>query len=292
MNKSKILNCLVPPIARDNIIKMRNMFGYIKYKSLVLRNKAFQNMHKNKKCFILGSAPSILKYDLKPLKQHYVITLNNFFVYSDYEEIMASEDINSKYHIVAPIHPPQTEEEWKNFFKDMEEKVPKNVNIFLGLNLYKYNAEYIINKYSILKKHRLYWYYAGIPVSECYRFNKKHIDFSKIIWSASTVSTYGILLAIFLGFKEIYLLGIDHNYICLKEENYRFYKDSYHQKDEHKRMCLSKRLEFLGTYKVFLEKELIQQNVKNNKIVNCSMDSLLDMFPKSDYNKVIHTKCI
>mgnify|MGYP000527634935 CR=1 FL=1 len=54
-----------------------------------------------------------------------------------------------------------------------------------------------------------------------------------------------------MGFSEIYLLGVDHNYICKDvESNFRFYKSSIHQNNEISRMkhvksdLLLKSLEF------------------------------------------------
>ena len=35
-----------------------------------------------------------------------------------------------------------------------------------------------------------------------------------------------------MGFKEIYLLSVDHNYICNYESNYRFYQNGIHQNNE------------------------------------------------------------
>jgi len=32
-----------------------------------------------------------------------------------------------------------------------------------------------------------------------------------------------------MGFSEIYLVGMDHNYICNKENNHRSYKNGIHQ---------------------------------------------------------------
>ena len=83
-----------------------------------------------------------------------------------------------------------------------------------------------------------------------------------------------------MGFSEIYLLGMDHNYICNNENNYRFYKDGIHQKNEDERILkgasLTKHLSF-SLYNIFHQYELLLNNSHIN-IYNISSNSLLDVF--------------
>lgn len=269
----------------NKIIYLRNYKYFMKYKDLVAKNIEFKDIHKGKRCFILGSGPSIKKEDLKPLKNEIVFALNNFYVHEDFAEIM-SGDV-PKYYMTAPIHSPQTEDEWKQWFEDMQSHMPKNINMIFGLNSYKGNIKHILETYGIFKEYNITWYYAGINISKEYKFNVRDIQLTNVIWSASTVSTYALIMAMYMGFDKIYLLGVDHNYICLKkEENYRFYKSAIHQQQEHQRMNFKKSDEFFGTGKVFLEKELISENCKIN-IFNCSWDSLLNMFERIELKDIV-----
>ncbi|MGF7404798.1 hypothetical protein [Campylobacter concisus] len=280
---------IMPPILLNGLRYARSYIHFLKYKEVILKNINLKDKHKGKRCFILGSGPSIKSEDLKPLKNEIVFALNNFYVHNDFDEIV-SGDIQ-KYYLVAPIHPPQTEDEWKRWFKDMEKHVPVNVNMIFGLDMYDYNIRYILEKYVIFKKHNINWYFAGINVDKEYKFKEKDISIENQIWAANTASTYALIVAIYMGFKEIYLLGVDHNYICLKnEESFRFYKTSIHQHNEQRRMCIKKSDEFFSTGKVFLEKELIAENFKNGKIFNCSVDSLLNMFEYKRLNSLMINK--
>ena len=257
---------IMPPILLNGLRYARSYIHFLKYKEVILKNINLKDKHKGKRCFILGSGPSIKSEDLKPLKNEIVFALNNFYVHNDFDEI-ASGDIQ-KYYLVAPIHPPQTEDEWRRWFEDMEKHVPINVNMIFGLDIYDYNIRYILEKYGIFKKHNINWYFAGIDVDKEYKFKEKDISIENQIWAANTASTYALIVAIYMGFKEIYLLGVDHNYICLKnEESFRFYNG-----------------------KVFLEKELIAENFKNGKIFNCSVDSLLNMFEYKRLNSLMINK--
>ena len=282
----KLIKSLTPPLLWDKIQYIRNYKHFVKYKKLVAKNIELKDIHKGKRCFILGSGPSIKKENLKPLKNEIVFALNNFYVHEDFAEIM-SGDV-PKYYMTAPIHPPQSEDEWKRWFEDMESHMPKDTNMLFGLNAYDGNIKYIFEKYGIFKEHKINWYFAGVDISKDYVFFTRDIDFVNPIWSASTVSTYSLLSAIYMGFDEIYLLGVDHNYICLKkEENFRFYKSAIHQQNEHERMKFKKSDEFFGTARVFIEKELIAENCQNSKIFNCSSESLLNMFEYKNLGEII-----
>jgi len=281
----ELIKNLTPPILWNKLLYIKNYLYFLKYKELIIKNIKLKDIHKGKRCFILGSAPSIKEEDLRPLKNEIVFALNNFYVHEDFEEII-SGDV-PKYYVVAPIHPPQTEIEWKRWFEDMEKHVSKNTVMFFGLNNYAQNIKYLLEKYGLFNDHLIYWFYGGIHIDKNYIFDSKDLDISRMIWGASSVSTYALIIAIYMGFDKIYLLGIDHNYICLeKEEDYRFYKNAVHQLNEEKRMKLKKSDLFFGTGKVFLEKELIAENIEKH-IFNCSSKSLLNMFKKVSLKEIL-----
>ena len=279
----RLIKSLIPPLLWDKIYYVRSYKHFLKYKDLVSKNIELKDKHKGKRCFILGSGPSIKKEDLKPLKNEIVFALNNFYVHEDFDEIM-SGDVD-KYYMTAPIHLPQTEEEWKAWFEDMEANMPKNANMLFGLNVYDSNIKYIFDKYGLFKEHNINWYFAGVNASEYYKFNEKDIDMTNMIWSANTVSIYALVAAIYMGFDEIYLLGMDHNYMCTSEKDWRFYKDAIHQKDEVKRSMNAKshvQHTFIATGKIFEHYQILKDN-SNCKIYNTSDISLLDIF---EYKKL------
>jgi len=283
---NNFLKSLIPPILLIKLFRLRGYVQFWEFKKLVAKNVKLKDIHKGERCFLLGSGPSIKKENLLSLKGEIVFALNNFYVHKDFAEIMSGN--KPKYYMTAPIHPPQTDDEWLMWFKDMESKIPKDVNMLFGLSAYKKNIKYIFDKYEIFKREKINWYFSGISLDKSYKFKKRHIDLVNPIWSASTVSTYAILAAIYMGFSEIYLLGVDHNYICIDvESNFRFYKSSIHQNNEMSRIKNVKSDLLLNTAQTFFEKELIQKNCKNQKIYNCSQRSLLDMFKKIKLKDII-----
>lgn len=272
-----IVQKLAPPLLMDSLRSLIRYFGFFPFKGLVRNNLCLRGAYKEKRVFLLGSAPSILKENLRPLKNEAVMALNNFYVHDDFSEIISGNA--PKFYMTAPIHPPQTEDEWKRWFEDMERNVPIAVKMLFGLNGYSGNAKHVMDKYDLFRNHEKYWYYASRRIGRDYEFNVKDIVLHGQLWSASTVSTYALLAAVYMGFREIYLLGVDHNYVCLRDHSkHRFFSDAIHQVDERKRMGLSKSGEFFNTGMVFKEAELIAEYCEGVKIFNCSLDSLLGMF--------------
>lgn len=287
MRKRDRLKQFLPPILLAKIQHTRAAHSFMRYKKLVANNVSLKDKHKGQRCFILGSGSSIKKENLKPLKNEVVFALNNFYVHEDFAEIMSGS--KDKYYLTAPIHKPQTEEEWKTWLVDMEKNIPNTATMIFGINNYQHNIKYILDKYNLFKKHKINWYYASVNVAEHYQFNKKDIDITNMVWQAGTASVYALINAIYMGFDEIYLVGMDHNYLCNSEKCSRFYKPGLHQKDERKRSLQGasyNRCTSIAMGKIFTQYDIFLHNTSAN-IYNLSKDSWVDMFEFRTLNDVL-----
>jgi hypothetical protein len=275
----KLIKSLMPPLLWDKLQYARSYKHFLKYKDLVAKNIELKDKHKGKRCFILGSGPSIKEEDLKPLKNEIVFALNNFYVHEDFDEIM-SGDVD-KYYMTAPVHLPQSEEEWKSWFEDMESHMPESTNMLFGLNGYDGNIKNLFEKYGIFKEHKINWYFAGVNYSED-NFNNEAIDITKPIYTGEAVSIYSLILAIYMGFDEIYLLGMDHDYFLYEDESkMRMYSSAKHQQNEFERTFgdTFHTKEFLRQYNIFSKYKAFDDNSKS-KIFNASNGGILKVFPK------------
>lgn len=258
---------------------MKNFKSFLQYKDLVAKNIILKDMHKGKRCFILGSGTSIKKENLKPLKNEIVFALNNFYVHEDFLEIM--DETIEKYYMTAPIHPPQSEDEWKVWFEDMEKHVPKTTNMIFGLNRYDKNIKYIFDKYKLFNEHRINWYFSGKDFDN-QKFDFSAMDLTKPIYSGETVSIYALILAIYMGFDEIYLLGMDHDYFLYDDESkMRMYSNAKHQNNEFERSFGDTFyiVEFLRQYNIFSKYKAFNDN-SDSKIYNAANGGILKLFPR------------
>jgi len=281
------LKYYLPPIVLDKLINLKVYKDFLKYKKLVSKNNELKNIHKGKRCFILGSGTSIEDEDLKPLKNEIVFALNNFYVHKDFAEIISGD--MPKYYMTAPIHPPQTEQEWKKWFYDMEQNIPFNTNMLFGLNGNHVNIKYIFDKYQLFTNHKINWYYSGIRFNKN-AFSENFMDITKPIYGCQTVSLYALMMAIYMGFKEIYLLGMDHNYLLYdREADMRMYDNAIHQHDELKRTFGDDFYteEFLRQYDIFIKYKSFSKINKDFLVFNTSSISLLRVFPKIKLKEVL-----
>ncbi|WP_412473940.1 hypothetical protein [Halobacteriovorax sp. YZS-1-1] len=283
----KTLKTLIPPII---LVIKRWVVSYItflRFRELVRSNYKLKDIHTNQRVFLLGSGNSIKKENLRKLRGENVISLNNFYVHEDFKEIMTGSC--EKYHLVAPIHPPQTKEEWVNWLSEMEFYIPKNVTLILGLDSNKVNTKLIIDEYGLFKNHKIMWFCASKEF-DYESFNISGMDMANSIYAAETASIYGIIAANFMGFKDTFLLGVDHDYILYKKEcEMRIYKTAQHQSNGLERMFNGDFhiVEYLRQYKIFKKYKEIGLNSKTN-IINASQGGLLNIFPRVTFNSLFN----
>ena len=276
---------LIPPFVTDFLISIKDFYFFYKFHNIVRNNEKFRNIHKGERCFILGSGPSISDHDLSKLKNEIVIGLNAFYIHDKFKEIFSSNC--PKYLISAPIHDPQSENFWKNYINEYEIMTPESTEIFFGLNNYQPNIKQIVEKYNLFKNRDINWFYCSKNVRN--KITARDVDFTNNIISASTSSVWGILLALFMGFKEIYLLGIDNNNICLPRDRQRF-KEGGSNHDESQggidyfswnyftSFHLSRTLkQYYYINKIFKDK---------SNIYNCSRVSMADMFAYKNFEEL------
>ena len=276
---------------------------FLPYKKFVKHNQFYKDVHKKNRCFILGTGKSIDSEDIMLLKNEIVIGINSFINHSNFFDLFNSDTV--KYYFTAPIHDPYTEENWKDHFIEIENKLPINtINIF-GINNYHPNSKYIVDKYDLFKNRKILWYFANVVNNTpAYKPSLKDFNLTSNIWSSYTGSILALVTALYMGFKSIYLLGMDHDYFLHKPGEARFkgIDTSAVSLKIEKKVLLEKHSidndqnrnsymteEFDALSEIFLQYQRID-NLFPNRIYNLSKQSLLDIFPFVDMQEVISRK--
>lgn len=274
----------LPEIITSLYRNVKSTVCHYGHKSLISKNSELENLHINERCFIIGSGKSILSQDLEFLSEEIVISLNNQFEVAGFNDWMSNTRV-PKYHLCAPIHRPQTELEWKNWFQKMDEQIPENVSMIFGINPTGPSAKKIIDKNEFFNTKNCYYYLTGKSFSLNLR---KNINPKKIVFSCESASLYAIFYAIFMNFKEIYLLGMDHDYILYTTESeMRSYKNGIHQKNEFERKFGNSfhTQEWLRQHNIFLKYEYLN-NISSCRIYDLSSKGLLRVFPKKELDDI------
>lgn len=164
------------------------------------RIRRLKDTHRGERCFIIGNGPSLLARDLDRLHDEFCFAANGIY------RIFDQTKWRPKIYLCVDSF----------VLHDLKEVIStlKLPLILLHLEGKKYKLEqknenivYINNYYPFLINR--YKYKKGIKVST---------DVSKYFMAGETVTFNSIQLALYMGFTEIYLLGVDHQYskVCLE----------------------------------------------------------------------------
>ena len=244
----------------------------IEINPLLERNKVLNNsVGENKTCYILACGPSINEMDLSILKGEDCISVSNFFVHPLYNEIQP------KYHVFAQRHEPITEEQLVEWFKDFAAKTSFESKLIFSAKDFC-SLEEVVNKGGI----ESYCYELTDELPE----NFDQITFENPIPRIQTVVHIAMYLAISLGYKEINLLGVDHDWLFHFGESRHFYKEKESKLNQkgyeefHSENDLE--LQFkshLLLWKVY--KSIKRFSIEHEiQVFNLNMGSFLDVFPK------------
>jgi hypothetical protein len=174
--------------------RLKRLHQYIQQQTWMVSREGQENQHKlnalkvgftGRRCFVMGNGPSLLKCDLKLLQDEITISSNAQYLIWDkmgfspnfltVEDRLVAEDRCEELNAIR-----QTT---KIFPLDLSYCL-KNIGETIFVNLVRD--------------------YKHFP-----RFSE---DFSRIVYWGGTVSALNLQLAYYLGCKEIYLIGFDHDY--------------------------------------------------------------------------------
>lgn len=159
-----------------------------RYLKSVYQIRKLKNTYNGKRCFIVGNGPSLRLEDLEKLKEDYCFGTHQIY------RIFDKTDWRPNFYCAQDqVLINQSFEQINNL------KVEKK---FIASPINSWSKKVIKN--SILTKIIIKDFYPDLP-----EFSE---DVSKGIYEGFTVTYMCLQLAVYMGFKEIYLLGVDHHY--------------------------------------------------------------------------------
>ncbi len=161
-------------------------------------NEILRNVHQGKRCFILGTGPSINSQDLSPLKKEHCIYMSRFYHHEQYFTL------NPQYHFLSgAIHHELPLDVCYAWYQEIEQKIPSSVTLLINASEYKF-----IQEHNFFKHNRKFFFSCTKPINEIF---ERGVDATRYLSGGHSIVIMAIQAALFMGFKEIYLMGIDQN---------------------------------------------------------------------------------
>ena len=246
--------------------------------ALLRKNIQLHQRHAGqKRCFVIGSGPSIKSQDLKPLKNEFTIVANSFFQHPDISIIAP------KYCCVGDPKFVEGHEQSVVWLREMEKTLPQTTLLF------RPTARALFERYHLFGNHKVYYAATGLGAKSA---NRVRIDFTRPInVGFSTGTCLSIPLALYLGFKEIYLIGYDADWLFhAPSAPFHFYDTNPHfpQFDTLSTMNAVMEVELHALYFEFRSHRLLHEKAERMgaKIFNATHGGKLDMYPRVSYDSL------
>ena len=241
--------------------KIIKEYVHSKYSEMI---KGYKNAFDGKRCFIIGNGPSLKAEDLDRLKGEITFGANRIY------DIFDKTDWRPTFYIAND----------GNFIDENYEQI---VNQNLRIYFLEYRniriKETSDNIIGICRKTKLAinrWNDKSIYVSE---------DISKGFSDGYSVTFTAMQLTFYMGFKEIYLLGVDCSYSIVRDKHGKIHKDDTVQNYFTGKTYDATVQNYESTLFAYQKAEEYCQK-HNIKIFNATRGGKLESFPRLDFDSL------
>ncbi|MBI2064472.1 MAG: hypothetical protein HYT62_00240 [Candidatus Yanofskybacteria bacterium] len=264
-------------------------------RKILEKNLELKNKYAGKRCFIIGGGPSVSNIDLGILSNEYTFVMAEFDKNLEYLKLMP------KFHIIADsayFSEDQTEY-WPERLRAKSGFIPTQTIMYINIG-----AKSFIDKYGLFKNHRVYFIGMQGIFTENLPFN---IGLTKYVPYPKNSVLMCLMVAHWMGFEEIYLLGCEHNFLSFNIGRGKSLVYSHSYQDELSKLdpsndavlkkYISPRdlkltyekniahvLQLFKNYRFFY-KRAREENPKI-RILNATPDSFLDVFPMVNFEDI------
>ncbi len=240
----------------------------VDYLNQAISNERFQalkNKYQGQRCVIIGNGPSLNIEDLEKLKNEYTFASNKIFLCFD-------------------------ETEWRPTFYSVEDTLVLKQNADLIKNVeadYKLFPDFTLSSLKYDRENIAFKFSHKNPFPKLpYFYN----DTEEIFYWGSTIVYTQIQLAFYMGFSEIYLIGVDYTYnvpskkkgknVLVSEGEVNHFHKDYRKPGEKWHIP---NLEYHEKSFERVNKEVEQRNIK---VFNATRGGKLEAFPRKEFDEV------
>jgi len=268
----------IPPAWMITLSKLAYRVRHSEEIRLLARNREWAGRHADRKrCFVVGNGPSLKTQDLRLLAGETVIVANSFFQHPDHRVVAP------RYYCIGDKEFVADKPNSLAWLKELEAAMP-DTNLFVSPH-----ARTTFSKYGLFQKQGVY-YVGHVRIART--ASAVSVDFTQPLnVGFSTGTGYAIPLALYLGFREVYLIGFDANWFKdIHNEPLHFYETNKHFPHFDRTSTEGHSMEFLfnSIYLEFVSHRLLRDKaaLMDAKILNATNGGWLDMYPRVQYESL------
>ncbi len=224
--------------------------------------------HIGESCFVIGNGPSLTATDLQVLHEKNVSCFGTNRIFKIFNEtdwrptFFVSEDII----IIKNIqHEIETIQSQKKF-------IPINLKWYEGVDIK--GADYFYMDYrSDLTDN----YGMSLDVPHC-------------IHCHATVTTTCLQIAVYMGFSNIYLLGVDHNFAKMIDKNGNVVMDKTiknHFSNDYDKDIIDQGFQIDGATEAYINLERLSRKLGSFRIYNATRGGKLEVFERVNFDTLV-----
>ncbi len=264
--------------------RIRLFFQKIQIEKDLKENVKYKNANKGKRCFILGTGPSIKIQDLTPLKDEWTFAVAGFYLHPQYDIV------HPKFFSILCSEVFKEDVESKKYLENVSKKVHEDTIMILP-----FTYKELIEKRDLFSKNKKIFLSQNQYFTEDGKFN---VDIDKQIPYLQNIIFSSMITANYMGFKTMYLMGVEHDWLVKKsyiEGKTPYYQEHhfYEAEDVPKIPIMDIIVPYEETCKcariTFQTHRLLKQKMSDVKIFNLTPGSYLDVFPFKKYEEVMES---
>ena len=173
-------------------------------------NSRYRDSYRGQRCFIVGNGPSLQTQNLMLLKGETVFSVSSGYHHKDYAIY------RPRFHCVPQITYTEkfTREVARNWFREMHEKTG-DAELFLSQH-----EEPLVRENNLFPGRVVNYLCMHGEFSEN---STPTLDLTRVVPAVCSVPVMCLMIALYMGFKNIYLLGVEHDSFRTRKYTY-FYE--------------------------------------------------------------------
>jgi hypothetical protein len=222
------------------------------------RLERLKDTHKGERCFILGNGPSLRKTDLSRLRNEYTIGMNRFY--------LAFPEIGFKTSFYVSVND-LVVEQWTQDIQTMD------MPCFVSWRARKW----------LTPQENLFFLYTT------YNRPKFARDITGRLWEGATVTYASLQVAYYLGFSQVILIGVDHNFATTGKANATVTSqgdDPNHFHPGYFGKGVRWQLPDLETNEIAYHMARQAYEADGRSVIDATIDGKLRIFPKVEYDSL------